>query len=112
MAATAHFLALLIISRLPRCQYLPQWHQTLPQDLSVQRRSAPQQRRYSVKKGEHALFTADLWKYTSKPSKATIQAAEEAGQDAPKESPHYYKKLSYLFGMNQVERIKSKPAKK
>lgn len=69
-------------------------------------------RGYSVKKGEHALFTADLLKYTSKPSRATIQAAEEAGQDAPDESPHYYKKLSYLFGMNQVEPVKRKPAKK
>ena len=69
-------------------------------------------RGYSVKKGEHALFTADLWKYTSKPSKATIKAAEEAGKDAPEESPHYYKKLSHLFSFSQVEPVKRKAAKK
>ena len=69
-------------------------------------------RGYSVKKGEHALFPADLWKYTDKPSKAEVQAAEEAGKDAPESSPHYYKKLSYLFSMDQVERIKRKSAKK
>ena len=69
-------------------------------------------RGYSVKKGEHALFTADLWKYTSKPSKAMIEAAAEAGSDAPEESPHYYKKLSHLFSFSQVEPVKSKPAKK
>ena len=69
-------------------------------------------RGYSVKKGEHALFTADLWKYTDKPSKAEVQAAEEAGKDAPESSPHYYKKLSYLFSMDQEERLKRKRAKK
>lgn len=63
-------------------------------------------RGYSVKKGEHAIFSADLWKYTDKPSKAMIQAAKEAGTDAPEQSPHYYKKLSYLFSASQVERIK------
>lgn len=30
---------------------------------------------YQVKAGEHALFVADLWKYTDKPSKATREAA-------------------------------------
>ena len=69
-------------------------------------------RGYSVKKGEHALFTADLWKYTNKPSKATIKASEEAGKDAPEESPHYYKKLSHLFSFSQVEPVKRKAAKK
>lgn len=69
-------------------------------------------RGYSVKKGEHALFTADLWKYTDKPSKATIQAAQEAGQDTPETSPHYYKKLSHLFSFSQVEPVKRKAAKK
>lgn len=69
-------------------------------------------RGYSVKKGEHALFTADLWKYTNKPSKAMIEAAAEAGKDAPEDAPHYYKKLSYLFSFAQVEPVKSRPAKK
>lgn len=68
-------------------------------------------RGYSVKKGEHALFTADLWKYTSKPSKAMVEAAEASGKDAPEESPHYYKKLSHLFARSQVEPVK-KSAKK
>lgn len=64
-------------------------------------------RGYSVKKGEHAIFTADLWKYTSKPSRAMIEAAQEAGRDVPEESPHYYKKLSHLFSFSQVERTKT-----
>lgn len=67
-------------------------------------------RGYSVKKGEHALFTADLWKFTNKPSKAMIEAAAAAGQDAPEDAPHYYKKLSHLFSFSQVEPIK--PARK
>lgn len=69
-------------------------------------------RGYSVKKGEHAIFTTDLWKYTSKPSKAMMDAAAQAGKDAPEEVPHYYKKLSHLFSINQVERIKRKLGKK
>ena len=69
-------------------------------------------RGYSVKKGEHALFTADLWKLTSKPSKAMIEAAKEAGKDIPEDAPHYYKKLSHLFSFAQVEPVKRKAAKK
>ena len=69
-------------------------------------------RGYSVKKGEHAIFTADLWKYTSKPSRAMIEAAQEAGRDVPEESPHYYKKLSHLFSFSQVEPVKNRPGKK
>ena len=69
-------------------------------------------RGFSVKKGEHALFTADLWKYTEKPSRAMIEAAKADGKDAPESAPHYYKKLSHLFAANQVEPIKLKTAKK
>lgn len=65
-------------------------------------------RGYSVKKGEHALFTADLWKYTTKPSKAAVAQAEAAGKDAPEENPHYYKKLSHLFSFSQVQPIAAK----
>ena len=43
---------------------------------------------------------------------STIKAAEEAGKDAPEESPHYYKKLSHLFSFSQVEPVKRKAAKK
>jgi len=69
-------------------------------------------RGYSVKKGEHALFAAELWKYTEKPSKAMIKAAEEAGEDVPENTPHYYKKLSYLFSFSQVEPVKRKSVRK
>ena len=69
-------------------------------------------RGYIVRKGEHSLFTADLWRYTNKPSKATIKAAEEAGKDVPEDTPHYYKKLSHLFSFAQEEPIKRKPAQK
>ena len=65
---------------------------------------------YSVKKGEHAIFSTQLWRYTNKPSKATIQAAQEAGEDAPQDSPHFYKKLFHLFSFAQVEPLKKKTA--
>lgn len=66
-------------------------------------------RGFSVKAGEKALFTADLWKYTDKPSKATREAAEENGEEAPEVSGHYYKKLSYLFSFSQVEAVPQAP---
>ena len=69
-----------------------------------------QKRGYQVKAGEKALFTADLWKYTDKPSKATREAAAEAGEDAPESSGHFYKKLSYLFSFAQVEKAAPAPA--
>lgn len=62
-----------------------------------------QARGFSVKRGERALFTADLWKYTDKPGKAAREAAEEQGEEAAA-SGHYYKKLSHLFSFSQVER--------
>ena len=65
-------------------------------------------RGYSVKKGEHAIFTALLWRFTNKPSKATIEAAEAAGNEEIGENPHYYKKLSHLFAANQVEPMKQR----
>ena len=60
-------------------------------------------RGYHVKRGEHALFTADLWKYTDKPSKAQREAAVQNGDDAPASDGHYYLKTSYIFGAHQVE---------
>lgn len=61
----------------------------------------------SVKRGEKALFTCPLWKYTDKPSKAQRDAAEAAGEEA-KAHPHYYPTTSYMFSCLQVE--SSKPA--
>ena len=43
----------------------------------------------SVKRGEKALFTCPLWKYTDKPSKAQIKAAEAAGKEV-QPAAHYY----------------------
>lgn len=42
----------------------------------------------SVKRGEKALFTCPLWKYTDKPSKAQIKAAEAAGKEV-QPAAHY-----------------------
>ena len=66
-------------------------------------------RGYRVKTGEKAFLICDLWKHTSKPSKATIQAAEEAGKAAPETSPHFYKKTSYVFSFSQVEKAPPVP---
>lgn len=61
-------------------------------------------RGYHVKAGEEALFSCNLWKHTDKPSRAAIQAAQEAGADAPETSPHFYQKLSYIYSFSQVEK--------
>lgn len=67
-------------------------------------------RGFSVKAGEKALFTADLWKYTDKPSKAAREALEERGEEVPEEAAgHYYKKLSHLFSFAQVEAAPQAP---
>ena len=63
-------------------------------------------RGYSVKKGEHALFRAELWRFTNKVSKALAESMKKEGQDAPEDDPHYYKKLSFLFSREQVEEIR------
>lgn len=63
----------------------------------------------SVKRGEKALFTCPLWKYTDKPSKAQRDAAEAAGEEA-KAHPHYYPTTSYMFSCLQVENNKPAPA--
>lgn len=61
-------------------------------------------RGYHVKADETPLFSCDLWKHTNKPSRATIEAAAEAGEDIPEQSPHFYKKLSYIYSFSQVEK--------
>lgn len=63
----------------------------------------------SVKRGEKALFTCPLWKYTDKPSKAQIKAAEAAGKEV-QPAVHYYPTTSYMFSCLQVERSKPAPA--
>lgn len=61
-------------------------------------------RGYRVKADAAPLFECYLWKHTSKPSRATIEAAQETGEDVPEKSPHFYKKLSYIFSYAQVEK--------
>ena len=61
-------------------------------------------RGYQVRKDAAPLFDCYLWKHTNKPSAATIKVAEDAGKEAPKQSPHFYQKLSYIYGPAQVER--------
>lgn len=63
----------------------------------------------SVKRGEKALFTCPLWKYTDKPSKAQIKAAEAAGKEL-QPAAHYYPTTSYMFSCLQVESNKPAPA--
>ena len=46
---------------------------------------------YSVKRGEHAAITCDLWKYTERPGKAA------------KAAPHYYMAKAHLFTRDQVK---------
>ena len=66
-------------------------------------------RGYQVQKDAAPLFDCYLWKHTSKPSRATIEAAAESGEDVPEQSPHFYQKLSYIYGPAQVERTPAAP---
>lgn len=61
---------------------------------------------YSVKKGQHAALTCQLWKYTDKPGKAARETAAAAGEDAPETDPHFYMAKAHLFHALQVERSK------
>ena len=61
-------------------------------------------RGYHVKAEEKPLFDCYLWKHTSKPSRAAIEAAQEAGEDVPENSPHFYKQLSNIYSFAQVEK--------
>ena len=64
---------------------------------------------YSVKRGEHAAITCDLWKYTERPGKAAKAARAEAakagqnGPDADAPDPHYYMAKAHLFTRDQVK---------
>jgi len=66
-------------------------------------------RGYQVQKDASPLFDCYLWKHTNKPSAATIKVAEDAGKEAPKQSPHFYQKLSYIYGPAQVKRTPAAP---
>lgn len=66
-------------------------------------------RGYQVQKDAAPLFDCYLWKHTNKPSAATIKAAQEKGDEVPEQSPHFYQKLSYIYGPAQVERTPSAP---
>ena len=66
-------------------------------------------RGYHVKTGESPLFSCYLWKHANKPSAATIKAAEDAGQEAPEKSPHFYQKLSHIYAYNQVSKNAAAP---
>lgn len=61
-------------------------------------------RGYHVKADAAPLFDCYLWKHTSKPSRAAIEAAQEAGEEVPEKSPHFYKKLSNIYSFAQVEK--------
>ena len=66
-------------------------------------------RGYHVKADATPLFECYLWKHTSKPSRATIEAAQEAGEEVPEKSPHFYKKLSHIYSFSQVEKNAAAP---
>ncbi len=57
-----------------------------------------------IKADAAPLFDCYLWKHTSKPSRAAVEAAQEAGEDVPENSPHFYKKLSDIYSFAQVEK--------
>ncbi len=61
-------------------------------------------RGYHVKANAAPLFDCYLWKHTSKPSRATVEAAQEAGEDIPENSPHFYMRLSNIYSFAQVEK--------
>lgn len=65
----------------------------------------------SVKKGQKAALSCYLWKWTDKPNAAARKAAEEAGEELNPD-PHYYKALSHLFFVGQVERRTERDAAK
>lgn len=66
-------------------------------------------RGYQVQKDAAPLFGCYLWKHTNKPSRAAIKAAAEADEEVPEQAPHFYQKLSYIYGPSQVERTPAAP---
>ncbi len=66
-------------------------------------------RGYQVQKDAAPLFDCYLWKHTTKPSAVAIKAAKDTGKEAPEQSPHFYQKLSYIYGPAQVERTPAAP---
>lgn len=62
-----------------------------------------------VKRGEKSALSCYLWRWTDKPSKAQREAAKD-DNDADRPDPHYYKTLSHLFFVDQVEAPSARPA--
>lgn len=60
---------------------------------------------YAVRKGEHAAFSATIWKYAK--GKRAQQVEEETGEVQP---GHMFMKTAYFFTRSQVEEIKPKAA--
>lgn len=56
-----------------------------------------------VKRGQKASLSCYLWRWTDKPSKAQREASKN-DNDADRPDPHYYKTLSHLFFIDQVEK--------
>jgi len=61
-------------------------------------------RGYHLKDNAEILFSCRLWKYTETPSATIVQDAQKAEEDIPEASPHFYQKLSYIYGPAQVEK--------
>lgn len=59
---------------------------------------------YHVRKGEKAIFSAELWKWTSKPARNAAEDDPDAPPAPEGETGHFYRKLSYLFSASQVEK--------
>lgn len=65
---------------------------------------------YHVRKGEKAIFSAELWKWTNKSPKSTAEEDPDMPPAPDGETGHFYKKLSYLFSFAQVEKDEPRKA--
>lgn len=65
----------------------------------------------SVKKGESAAFSCELWKHTDKDMKQPAPDADELTKAAfEQDNGHYYLAKAHLFHRGQVEKSKPQPA--
>lgn len=66
---------------------------------------------YSVKYGEKAAISCELWKHTDKDAKQPAPDADELTKAAfEQDKGHYYLAKAYLFHRGQVEKSKPQPA--
>lgn len=56
---------------------------------------------FSVKKGEHAKLTCNIWRWNSKKGVVPM----EDGNDVEVDESHFYKTKAFFFTGDQVERI-------